>query len=76
MLCPQLSCAINTHLGLFLQVKGIDLLQFSLQSKEEGSFVRLERGLVILERLAIGAFVIRAQHRRSAELFDELQAFG
>ena len=35
----------DTHLCLFLQVEQIDLLKLSLQPEEEGSLVRLKRGL-------------------------------
>jgi isocitrate lyase len=31
---------------------------------------------MVLERLAIGAFVVRAQHWCGAEFFDELQAYN
>lgn len=38
---------METDFGFLLQIEGIDLLEFALESKEEGRFVRLERRLRI-----------------------------
>lgn len=61
-----------THFGFFLKVESVDLLQLALQAKEEGGFVGLQRGLRVLESLAIGGRLLRGEDWGGAQFLDEL----
>jgi hypothetical protein len=61
-----------THFGFLLKVEFIDLLQFTFQSEEEGSFVGLQGSLRIWESGAIGEWLLGREDRRFAQVLDEL----
>jgi microcompartment protein CcmK/EutM len=65
-----------THFGFLLKVEFVDLLQLALQSEEEGSFVRLQRGLRVLEGQAVGLWLLGGEDGGFAQVLDELFGGG
>lgn len=61
-----------TNLCLFLKIEGVDFLQLTLQTEEEGGFVGLQRCLRLLELVIVGRKLAGGDDGRGAQFLDEL----
>ena len=61
-----------TDFGFLLQVERVDFVDLSIQTEEEGSLIRLQGSLRVLQYLAVGCFVVCCKDWSSAQLLDEL----